>query len=302
MRKAFCQSLLAHAENERFVFLTGDLGYNALEPLQSVMGQRFINAGVAEQNMVSVAAGLARNGFRSWVYSIASFMYARPFEHIRNDICMHNLPVVVVGNGGGYGYGVMGGTHHALEDYGILLTLPELKVWVPAFDADLPLVVQELFESKSPSYLRLGLGEEPKGFAPPPFAGWRKLTSGDGATIVAVGPLAGSLWLDCSEQNVESRPNLWCLGKLPLDPLPQTLLDEIRETGTLVVAEEHVVQGSAASLLAMALIQAKCVPERFIVRTALGYPSRKYGSQKFHRAECGMDPASILEAVRMPLL
>ena len=87
------------------------------------MGSRFINAGVSEQNMVSVAAGLARSGLRPWTYSIAPFLYARPFEQIRNDVCFHHLPVILVGNGGGYGYGVMGSSHHALEDYGCLLTL-----------------------------------------------------------------------------------------------------------------------------------------------------------------------------------
>ena len=299
MRNVFCKTLVEHSQNEKFVFVTGDLGFAALEPLRAAMGRRFINAGVAEQNMVSVAAGLARNGFRSWAYSIAPFMYARPFEQIRNDIHLHQLPVVMVGNGGGYGYGVMGATHHALEDYGILLTLLGLKAWIPAFDSDLGSIVQNLFESTDPNYLRLGLSEEPKGFVPPPFAGWRKLTNGDGATIVAVGPLAGSLWQACADLSVDSRPNLWCLSKLPLDPLPPTFLDDVRETGTLLVAEEHVIQGSAGSQLATALIQARCVPERFMLRTALGYPSGKYGSQKFHRAECGMDPPSVLEAVRL---
>ena len=87
------------------------------------MGERFINAGVAEQNMVSVAAGLAKAGLRPWVYSIAPFLYARAFEQIRNDVCLHGMPVILVGNGGGYGYGVMGSTHHAIEDYGVLLSL-----------------------------------------------------------------------------------------------------------------------------------------------------------------------------------
>ena len=123
MRKALCQALVSQPRAREFVFLTGDLGFKALEPLRDALGSRFINAGVAEQNMVSVAAGLAAPDLRPWVYSIAPFIYARPFEQIRNDVCLHALPVVFVGNGGGYGYGVMGSTHHALEDYGILLSL-----------------------------------------------------------------------------------------------------------------------------------------------------------------------------------
>ena len=100
------------------------------------MGRRFINAGVSEQNMVSVAAAMAKDGWQTWYYSIAPFCFARPFEQIRNDVCLHDLPVRLLGNGGGYGYGVMGPTHHAVEDYGVLLTLPFMKAFVPAFDQD----------------------------------------------------------------------------------------------------------------------------------------------------------------------
>src|SRR5262249_54897691 len=114
MRKQFCDALVARAKNPDMIFLTGDLGFMALEELQKALGERFINAGVAEQNMISVAAALARQGFQVWAYSIAPFCYARPFEQIRNDITFHGLPVKLVGNGGGYGYGVMGPTHHAI--------------------------------------------------------------------------------------------------------------------------------------------------------------------------------------------
>jgi transketolase len=296
MRSVFCQALVSRSGRRDFVFLTGDLGYRALEPLRTVLGPRFINAGVAEQNMVSVAAGLSRNGMRPWAYSIAPFLFARPFEQIRNDVCLHNLPVVLVGNGGGYGYGVMGATHHALEDYGILLTLPGMRVTIPAFDADVDSAVASLFETDHPAYLRLGLSEEPAGWIPPPFAPWRKLVDGSGPTIVAVGPLAGSLWRLCAEQPDTSRPSLWCLCELPFDNLPSQFLADVRRSGVLCVAEEHVAQGSAGAMLAMTLMKRGSSPTAFIHKTALGYPSGTYGSQKFHRQECGLDAGSILLA------
>ena len=137
MRKQLCDGLVARAASPEMVFLTGDLGFMALEPLQEALGKRFLNAGVAEQNMVSVAAAMAREGLETWVYSIAPFCYARPFEQIRNDVAFHKLPVKLIGNGGGYGYGVMGPTHHAIEDYGILLTLPHMRAYIPAFDEDI---------------------------------------------------------------------------------------------------------------------------------------------------------------------
>src|SRR5271169_6181836 len=189
MRNAFRDTLLELAPDPAFVFLTGDLGFQALEPLRDEMGERFINAGVAEQNMVSVAAGLAKEGLRPWVYSIAPFLYARAFEQIRNDVCLHRMPVILVGNGGGYGYGGMGSTHHAIEDYGALLSLLGMRVYLQAFDCDVSQSIRYLTRADHPAYLRLGLSEQPKGFSPPPFAAWRHLLTGGGPTIVISGPL-----------------------------------------------------------------------------------------------------------------
>ena len=193
MRDVFCRALVKHARQQEFVFLTGDLGFKALEPLRDSMGSRFINAGVAEQNMICVAAGLAKMGLRPWVYSIAPFVYARPFEQIRNNVCLPDLPVVLVGNGGGYGYGVMGCTHHALEDYGVLLTLANLRVFLPAFDSDVMAMVNLLMEFPHPAYLRLGVSELPQGFSVPDYASWRHLVTGGGPTMLVTGPIVGSI-------------------------------------------------------------------------------------------------------------
>jgi transketolase len=297
MRKAFCDGLVQQQLRSEFIFLTGDLGFKSLEPLRDALGPRFINAGVAEQNMISVAAGLARKGLRPWAYSIAPFIFARPFEQIRNDVCLHRLPVVMVGNGGGYGYGVMGGTHHALEDYGVMLTLADMQAFVPAFDSDISDVTQQLFERAKPSYLRLGLSEEPKGLVPPPFAPWRKLTSGSGGTVITVGPLAGSYWGRFRELPVEQRPNLWTVCQLPIGEIPLELKRDLLRDSTLVIAEEHVAQGSVGQALAMQMIQESCVPFQVTHLTALGYPSGRYGSQSFHRLECGLDVESVLAAL-----
>ena len=105
MRAEFAETMLESADRyPEMIFLTGDLGYMALEKVRERFRDRFINAGVAEQNMVSLAAGLAYGGLKPWVYSIAPFVTLRPYEQIRNDVCLHDLPVKLVGNGGGYGY------------------------------------------------------------------------------------------------------------------------------------------------------------------------------------------------------
>jgi transketolase len=276
------------------VFLTGDLGFQAFESLAKALGPRFINAGVAEQNMVLVAAGLARSGLRPWAYSIAPFMYARPFEQIRNDICLHDLPVVLVGNGGGYAYGVMGPTHHGLEDYGALLSLPNLRVYIPAFDEDLPTVVELLFRGRSPAYLRLGVAEAPIDWRPPGFAMWRKLVDGDGATLVVVGPVAGGILAATRDLPLQQRPRMWLISQLPCETLPDALIGDIDQSQVVLVVEEHVAWSGAGRMMAELLLTRGLAPRRFLVRAARGYPSGRYGSQQFHRRECRLDPASII--------
>jgi len=297
MRQAFCNGLVQQAPLPEFVFLTGDLGFKALEPLRDAMGPRFINAGVSEQNMVSVAAGLARSGMRPWTYSIAPFLYARPFEQIRNDVCLHELPVILVGNGGGYGYGVMGSSHHALEDYGCLLTLPCMRAFIPAFDSDLAAIIPALMQCEGPVYLRLGLSEEPKGWVIPKYAPWRKLLDGGGSVLAVVGPLVGGILAALAELDEATRPEVWLVSELPLTNVPPAFLESIRRKPKLFVVEEHTAHGGFGQMLAHYLAAAGQPVHSFVHKHALGYVSGLYGSQKFHRAECGLDPASIIAAV-----
>jgi transketolase len=294
MRHILCQALVKSASRPEFVFLTGDLGFMALEPLRAALGPRFLNAGVAEQNMVSVAAGMAKTGLRPWTYSIAPFLYARPFEQIRNDVCLHDLPVVLVGNGGGYAYGVMGPTHHGIEDYGVLLCLPNLRVFVPAFDADVPVLVERLFAWPHPAYLRLGASEEPRDLTLPVYAPWRKLLGGRGPTVLAVGPLAGGILQAVCELPEPRRPDLWVLSELPVDSAPQEFLDDLQRSDSLWVVEEHVAHGGAGQMLAHRLLTAGRAPRSFRHRAARGYPSGRYGSQQFHRQESVLDPPAIV--------
>ena len=297
MRQAFCQALLADAANPDFVFLTGDLGFKALEDLRDAMGSRFINAGVAEQNMVSVAAGLGRMGLRPWAYSIAPFIFARPFEQIRNDVCLPNLPVVLVGNGGGYGYGVMGSSHHALEDYGVLLTLPNLRAFVPAFDSDVRVVVSSLMHSAGPSYLRLGISEEPKEWPVPAYAPWRRLCRGLGPTVVVVGTLVGTLVERFFDSDPTLRPDLWVVSELPIYEIPAEFRASLTRSERLIVIEEHTLQGGFGQMLAHRLLTSGKAPLKFEHFHSQGYVSGLYGSQRFHRAECGLDPDHLWEAL-----
>jgi transketolase len=299
MRKPFVEAVLKHVRADASVFLTGDLGFMALEPVRDAFGERFINAGVAEQNMISVAAGLAKTGVRVWVYSIASFCYARPFEQIRNDVCLHRLPVHLVGNGGGYGYGVMGSTHHAIEDYGVLLALQNMKAFVPAFDADLNEIVPRMQEWDAPSYLRLGRDELPQGFELPEYRPWRCLTTGTGPLIVVAGPIAGSVLGAVRDLEPSLRPELWVVSELPLEacPPPEAFASRLETAPAVWVVEEHVAQGGVGRMLSAWILEHGYRPKSFRHWHAMGYPSGTYGSQEFHRAESGISFAKIKEAI-----
>jgi len=288
MRNAFAAAVIAQRDCKDLFFLTGDLGFMALESVRDAFGSRFINAGVAEQNMVGVAAGLAREGLRVIVYSIAPFCYARPFEQIRNDLCLSGLPVCLVGNGGGYAYGHMGPTHHALEDCAAMAALG-VRVLVPAFDDDLPVLLADI---TSPTYLRLGYDARPSGSTPPPFAPWRQLLDGAAGACVTLGPLAGVAWQALDDLPEANRPALWAVSEPNPDLIPTAFLAQA-SGHPLYVAEEHVAAGGLGMQIALAMQRAGLASERFVHRYALGYPSGRFGSQAFHRAECGLDVAGL---------
>jgi transketolase len=299
MRKQLCEALVLRATSAEMCFLTGDLGFMALEDLKDVMGERFINAGVAEQNMISVAAAMAKKNLETWVYSIAPFCYARPFEQIRNDICFHDLPVKIIGNGGGYGYGVMGPTHHAIEDYGILLTLPNISAYIPVFDEDLYAVIPMAGADTHPAYLRLGRGEAPKGYMIPAYEPWRQLTSGHGKTVISVGPIAGT-YISAFNQLPDSvRPNLWALAELPLtkNPIPKIVKEHISGGAELIVIEEHVSRGSLGSEIALYLLAQSIVPKVFKHFFAKSHTYSFYGSQDYLRKQSGLGTEEILRAI-----
>jgi transketolase len=157
MRKAFIDALCDLAEaDERIILLTGDLGYMVMEPFRERFPQRFINAGVSEQNMIGMATGLAEAGLRPYTYSIATFASLRPFEFIRNGPVLHRLPVRMVGMGMGFEYGHGGPSHYALEDIGALRTMPGLTIVIPADSAQTSSALRQTSNLASPVYYSLG--------------------------------------------------------------------------------------------------------------------------------------------------
>lgn len=281
------------------VFLTGDLGFMALEPLQTRLGSRFVNAGVAEQNMISVAAAMAKDGWQPWCYSIAPFLFARPFEQVRNDVCLHDLPVKLIGNGGGYGYGVMGPTHHAVDDYGVLLSLPFMKVFVPCFNEDVAPVIQSAGKWQHPCYVRLGRGELPAGEQAPQYQAWRRVLKGAGSVVVTAGPIGGSVWSALRDLPEGDRPDLWIVSELPLSScaLPDALTEKLGAGANLVVVEEHIAHGGLGAMLIHRLLTDGVPIGRFANLNAAGLALNAYGSQTYLRERSGLAPEDFCKAI-----
>jgi transketolase len=162
MRNAFIDELVLLArKNKNIALVVGDLGYKVVEPFADEFPDRFINAGVAEQNMSGLAAGMASEGFHVFTYSIANFPTFRCAEQIRNDIDYHNLPVTIVTVGGGLSYGNLGYSHHAVQDYALIRTMPNMLIAAPGDPMETRACLRYLVNNPQPSYLRLGKAGEP---------------------------------------------------------------------------------------------------------------------------------------------
>ncbi len=156
MRNVLIEFLVNLARiNEEVWFLTGDLGFSFVEEFQKEFPERFINVGVAEQNMISVAAGLALQGKKVFVYSIINFCTFRCLEQIRNDVCYHKLDVTIIGVGTGYSYAKAAYSHHAIEDIGIMKMLPNLSIFSPADIVELKSVLRLVSMTSTPTYIRI---------------------------------------------------------------------------------------------------------------------------------------------------
>jgi transketolase len=162
MRNAFVEELVtAAAQRDDIVLMVGDLGYSVIEPFADRFPDRFINAGVAEQNMMGLAAGMASEGMHVFVYSIGNFPTFRCAEQLRNDVDYHRLPVTVVSVGGGLAYGNLGYSHHTVQDYALLRAMPNMLIAAPGDPMEVRACVRYLVEHPQPSYLRLGKAGEP---------------------------------------------------------------------------------------------------------------------------------------------
>lgn len=236
------------AEVDRDVFLlVGDLGFGVVETFEKNFPGQYLNAGVAEQNMAGMAAGLASQGFKPFVYSIANFPTFRCLEQIRNDIAHTGLPVVIVSVGAGFSYGNLGYSHYALEDIAIMRALPGMRVLSPGDPQEVADCMRLIQEDPRPTYLRLGKnGESSLIESVTGVTGFqRRIRKGRQILVLATGSIAKTV--DDALEVIDPDQEIFSLETVPqLKPLGLEF-DRVSNFRTIVTVEEHSVIGGLGS-------------------------------------------------------
>lgn len=297
MRNAFLNELFELAKRDpRIVFVTGDLGFSVVERYMEELPDQFVNAGVAEQNMIGLAAGMALCGKIVFTYSIANFPTLRCLEQIRNDVCYHGANVKVVSVGGGFAYGSLGMTHHATEDLGVMRMLPNMVVVAPGDAIETRAATRAIVAYPGPCYLRLGKAGEPIVHEQEiTFALGRALIVRDGSDVTLIstgGMLHGAM--GAAESLAVDGVDVRVISMHTLEPLDkEAVFAAARETQAIITLEEHSIVGGLGSAVAELLAESS---ERVPFRR-MGVPHRfspRVGSQEFMLGENGLD----LEGVR----
>ena len=241
MRNKFIEKLVIEAEkDDSIILIVGDLGFNVIEPFSEKFPDRFFNAGICEQSMASMAAGMASEGHKVFVYSIANFPTFRCAEQIRNDICYHNLDVTIVTVGGGLSYGNLGYSHHAIQDYGLMRLFPEISILSPGDPNEVEILFDFILKDRSPKYLRLRKsGEKNYTNHQEIHPGkWNKIVNGDKIFLTTGNGLKIAQKL-ISENNKYSNFGIYTL---PIWGLKYSKLQEMQidRFDTIISIEDHL--------------------------------------------------------------
>ena len=300
MRVAFVNTLLRLLGEGRDIHvLTADIGYGILDPFRDHFPDRFTNVGVAEANMIGVAAGMAMRGTHVFCYSIAPFVIFRTLDQVRCDLCSQGLPVTLVSVGAGLSYGMEGMTHYAIEDLAITRALPGMNVFVPASPAETAILTEVAAERLGPSYLRLGAKQEPevypKGLSAKPGK-VQMLREGKDAALIANGVMVRRA-LETATRLAEVGLSCAVFSLHTLKPLDTAgVLDIAKAFSVLVSLEEHSrINGMGSAIAELLVDEGVHVP---LLRIGLPdeYPKR-FGDADWLRDSAGLDPKDIAQSV-----
>ena len=298
MRQAFINTLVKLAEkNERVYLLTADMGFGLVEPFADKYPDRFINVGVAEQNMIGIAAGLALSGKIPFVYSIGNFPILRCLEQIRNDVCYHNLNVNIVAGSSGLTYGALGSSHHATEDIAVMRSLPNMTVVVPSDRLEASYATEAIENIDSPCYLRLGRTDVCR--YPLKFQVGKSNLFNEGidVTIITTGWMlhrAIQVALKLREEVIGVR----VLNMHTIKPIDtEAILKAARETEAIITVEEHSIIGGLGSAVAEVIAESG----EHVKFWRMGIPDKfctKVGTQDELLEDCHLTVDDIIREVK----
>ncbi len=302
MRKAFNDELIKAARrDDRINMVLADIGYGEIETFASEFPERFINCGVAEQNMTGVACGIALEGGIAITYSIANFPTLRCLEQVRNDVCYHNANVKIVIIGGGLAYGPLGISHHSTEDLAIMRALPNICVLAPCDCQEARAAVHAMLAHQGPVYYRCGYkGEKDIHEEPIEFKIGKALKIGSGSDLTIL--FAGAIGYSCKLARELLRKDGIQTTLLSMHTVKPIDIDSIREaatnTGGLLVVEEHNRYGGLGGAVAEALMELGLGGIKFRHLALPDVNVSLIGSQPWLLEQYKLSPAHIASAAR----
>lgn len=301
MRDAFINSLTELAENDKdIILLTGDLGFGVFEEFETRFPGQYFNVGIAEQNMMGLAAGLSLEGKKVVAYSIGNFASLRCLEQIRNDACYHDANITIVASGGGFSYGSLGMSHHTTEDLAILRALPNMVVVAPCTKNEAKEATKQLVSTKGVGYLRLDkTAAEEVALAQPFSIGKSRIfREGTDLTMIATGGILEEAVLAANELE-KFGLDVKILGIHTVKPIDkEEILKSALETGGLVVIEEHNKDGGLGSAVAEVCMDHAVLPNKFLRIGLNNTFSSIVGSQHYLRAQYEIDHKAIVSSVK----
>jgi transketolase len=303
LRDTFARTLYQVAKKKANVFIVvADISpAGSMAAFREEFPEQFINVGVAEQTMISLCAGLALRGCTPFAYTIATFSIYRPFEQVRIDLCYQNLPVTVVGIGGGVSYSTLGGTHHAQEDIAVMSAIPNMAVIAPCDPLETEAATWVCSERTGPTYLRLGKAGEPNltANAPEPFefGKIRKIRDGKDIAIISYGPIMSMAFEVAERAERERGCSVAIYSAHTVKPLDALGVKRILNSyETVIVVEEHSVRGSLGGQVKQLAwdAQAKCRLHTFSLKDEFIH---EFGSQRDMWKAHGLTPEAVYDSI-----
>lgn len=290
MRNVFFKQLVDQMRKDEKLFLViADMGLGLVEPFQQEFPKRFLNVGIAEQNMIGICAGLCNIGFRPVCYTISNFLVQRCFEQIRNDICLHNYPVVLVGTSTGFDNGGLGPTHQVIDDIGSIKVFPDINIYSPSTPSSIRMVFQDIFKHDYPSYVRIGKGS----FDVPTNSlelNHMVIESHFSDVLVIT---HGTMLENCLKAaGSDVGFSVYCMNKIK--PLEKNKLGDIfNKYSKIVVVEDHIVTSGLYNSICQSLVETQsCRTKLYSIAPPEGYEKR-VGDKNYFADKYGLTPESI---------